>query len=183
MTKLLSILIFLTLLLNLDAYSQKGKLHIQLKILPELEQFLKTEKINIRITGNTILERQTVGEKQDIYFDSLKTGKFTIQINSYIHKDGIDKEYRFMSEFIINKTDSTTIIKMTFPADCKFNRHSLNKVCPKCKRTDKVIPIEYGLPMPDENGNDFLAKKHYLGGCFVSNCDPSWYCERDKLKF
>lgn len=59
---------------------------------------------------------------------------------------------------------------------------SLLGLCPKCKKTDQVIPIEYGMPGPEmielsERGE--IA----LGGCEVWEDSPNYYCKRDQIDF
>jgi hypothetical protein len=67
---------------------------------------------------------------------------------------------------------------------CKYDASLNNKRCPVCKKKNKVIPIRYGLlgsikgdPLKN-NGRTFKA-----GGCKISDCDPHWYCKRDKIEF
>lgn len=57
------------------------------------------------------------------------------------------------------------------------NYDSSSRTCPVCQRSDKVIEIVYGLPMPP------LRKDVYYAGCEVTCCDPKYYCSRDKKKF
>lgn len=56
------------------------------------------------------------------------------------------------------------------------------KICPKCQKTDEVIPIVYGYPT--ESLFEKAEKgKVLLGGCCVMDIYPKWYCKRDKIKF
>jgi len=81
---------------------------------------------------------------------------------------------------------------------CPYEKTKNNR-CPVCKKTDKTIPIVYGLiiEITDANPNiietngvriisdtPIIKKKKYKsGGCVVSDCQPSWFCERDDKKF
>jgi hypothetical protein len=86
----------------------------------------------------------------------------------------------------IGMRESDTI-KIDFPYSltCKYDKSIENKTCPICKKQDQVIPISYGLISEESNkllerGN---ATKYKTGGCVVSDCDPNWFCQRDKLDF
>lgn len=52
--------------------------------------------------------------------------------------------------------------------------------CPRCGRADRVVPIGYGLPVPDwmrqpgaEEEEDYV-----LGGCCITPDSPAWACRR-----
>ena len=53
--------------------------------------------------------------------------------------------------------------------------YQMKRKCPKCK-SDKVIPIEYGMPgielIEMENRGELK-----LGGCIVMPNNPKWYCK------
>ena len=51
-----------------------------------------------------------------------------------------------------------------------------DKTCPICKKKNKVIPVEFGLFIND-------PKKAYNMGCLITDCEPNWYCKRDKITF
>lgn len=83
---------------------------------------------------------------------------------------------------------------------CPYEKTKNNR-CPVCKKKDRVIPIIYGLigeiTYSNENPNiietngikiisdsPIIKKKRYkIGGCIISDCQPSWFCERDEKKF
>ena len=46
--------------------------------------------------------------------------------------------------------------------------------CPHCRST-RVVPIEYGLP-PIEIAPQADRGELVLGGCCVSDGDPTWHC-------
>jgi len=76
--------------------------------------------------------------------------------------------------------DSTTFIEINL-AQCKYDYFG-QPSCPICNKTDEAIPIVYG-----ESTKNILRKakkgKILIGGCPISNCDPHWYCKRDKINF
>jgi hypothetical protein len=55
-------------------------------------------------------------------------------------------------------------------------------LCPKCEKSDMVIPIVYGYPGPIlfKSAEEGRVK---LGGCFVATKHPKWWCKRDLLEF
>ncbi len=185
MSKPLLILSILILTLCKSLFAQTGKLQINLKILPELEQFLNSETIDVSLLTDGNPHREVISKTQTILFDSLKTDSIVIHISAYVKKNRFEKSYYYFSRLISIQNDSISKVELTFPEDCQFMKQSLNKHCPKCRRSDRVIPIRYGLGVPlfDSLGNIIKEERSYPGGCTVSNCDPNWYCERDKLKF
>lgn len=64
---------------------------------------------------------------------------------------------------------------------CPYITTTYTPECPLCHRKDQVIPIIYGLVKLKHGGKkDGLGEKFLLGGCEVSDCDPHWFCKRDK---
>lgn len=120
----------------------------------------------------------------DTIINNLDTGSQIIDIHSSIRVGKYDKTFSSLIDFEIFK-DSITRLTINFPEDCKSNRNALSITCPKCKRTDKILPIVYGLTVPlfDETGKLIKSEPFYSGGCMVTKCDASWYCNRDRLKF
>jgi len=76
--------------------------------------------------------------------------------------------------------DSTFFIQINF-AQCKYD-YLGQPSCPICNKTDEAIPIAYGEPT---KRTLIKAKKGniWLGGGTITNCDPHWYCKRDKINF
>jgi len=76
--------------------------------------------------------------------------------------------------------DSTIFIQINL-AQCEYDYFG-QPSCPICNKTDETIPIVYGEPA---KRTLIKAKKGkiWLGGCTISNCDPHWYCKRDKINF
>jgi len=113
-----------------------------------------------------------------MYIDSL--GKFKIKLPVGKHRlevtrIGIPQINLEVSIF----QDSTTYIKIGFTDSCLFSNSSKsNKKCPKCHKSNKVIPILYGLPLGEMDTENF-----YYAGCEITGCDSYWYCKRDKLRF
>jgi hypothetical protein len=81
-------------------------------------------------------------------------------------------------------------VEMTFYVPGEVKTNAFGKIiCPKCKRTDKVYPIEYGFPTyvsyVDKNGDTTFSSiykgKYQAGNCSVT--PAKYYCDRDKIKF
>ena len=82
-------------------------------------------------------------------------------------------------------------LNLTLPVVYKKN---LGKViCPKCGKTDHIIPISYGLEeiirtwFTSDDGITYYSSdkdlSSHAGGCMYNNFSPLWYCKRDKLEF
>jgi hypothetical protein len=56
--------------------------------------------------------------------------------------------------------------------------------CPRCGKTDKVVPIIYGMPA-EELFREQEAGLVRLGGCCLpeSREGPWWYCTRDRQEY
>jgi RimJ/RimL family protein N-acetyltransferase len=54
--------------------------------------------------------------------------------------------------------------------------------CPRCRKADRVVPIEYGYPAPDA-WKDEEDGKVVLGGCVVGAVEPSHHCRRCKMDY
>lgn len=124
----------------------------------------------------------TINNQGTIQFDKIISGEVDIMISSILHNNdsSISRYFYDNHKFTLQK-DSGNVLKVIFPIDCAFNRHALDKQCPKCRMNDMVVPIRYGLLRKDDqkvSGVDYIS-----GGCGVSECDPSWYCKRDEERF
>lgn len=113
------------------------------------------------------------------------SGRFTFQnlpqVFYDVHVSFVGYEKKVIRKIDVRR-DTTLIIDLYTP--CPNATSKDNKVCPKCFKTDQVIPIKYGLLIykdslsRSQEGIDF-----YVGGCEVIRCDPLWWCKRDSLKF
>lgn len=109
-------------------------------------------------------------------FSNLPSNKYTITFSSIGYQDT-----SFMDIFI----NGDTTINLGYIRNCPYDETINNKICPKCHKKNSVIPIIYGLPV-SLNGEDPTkgnGKKFILAGCEISDCDPNWFCRRDKLSF
>ena len=156
-------------------------------LLPELANAFNGEQVHVFIWYGTFSQAAYLKVPGEFIFDSINKDSATILITSHWKYRNNKKEFTLFSENIALSKDSITFKKLTFPQECAHNKHALNKKCPKCKRTDKVISILYGdrIPIVDKYGNilDPDPKEYYPGDTHGGNCSPTWYCKRDKLSF
>ena len=120
------------------------------------------------------LQGQIVGTVTDdngyFYFDSIPAGQYDVSA-SYIG-------FKEKTLNVILEPGKESIIEFILGSPCEYDQHKNNKECPVCLKSDKVVPIVYGLPVGRLN-----QKKYYYAGCIVTDCDPNWYCKRDEHKF
>lgn len=151
------------------------------KHLPKnIYAFLKSKTINDSILLNENLEFK---------FENLKAD--TLKLSFSI------RNYPTNNYYIIrlNENQIYTAEILICPI-CPYENTEQENKCPKCGKKNKVIPIVYGLisnvyfvnkkgQKIDKNGKKITTeeKKYYSGGCVVSECQPNWYCGRDKTEF
>ena len=161
--------------------AQDNKLSVKLEIIPSLKDIFKGQEFTLLLFSDSLEERVVIKSDTVTFavplFDSL-----ILDVQCHVDIKSFSKSYFATYKIEKNKSSKITSVKFKFPVDCQYNLQGIDRKCPKCHKPDKVIPICYGLPMYDENGNK-IGPKCYSAGCMVSECDPSWYCERDKYKF
>ena len=65
---------------------------------------------------------------------------------------------------------------------CPYDKTKNQSFCPKCKKTDMVKPILFGLPMYNED--EHYYDKYYLRGCILDvYCNPTKHCSRCNKDF
>ena len=172
--------IIILLLLNVFiGFSQVGKVSGKL-ILEDLENRKSViEKTYVILKIGVEKDSVKVDENLSFSFENLKTGDYQIWISP--RNFTFDTFYKFHLEE--TKPEN---FELKYASTCQFGK---SKVCPICKRKNKVIPICYGLGAEigklDKKGNWIPSKKKkcQAGGCIVTDCQPKWYCERDKKSF
>ncbi len=184
-----NILTIIILILSIFCNAQNGKIVGKLIVknseekeyLPKnIYAFLKSKKINDSILLNENFEFQ---------FENLKAD--TINLSFSVRNYPTNKYYIIrLNENQIYKAD------IWICPICPYKNSEEKYECPKCGKKDKVIPIVYGLisnvyfvnkkgQKTDKNGKIIKKKEkeYYAGGCVVSECQPNWYCGRDKTEF
>ena len=126
----------------------------------------------------------------NVYIPKIRTGSFTdttgrfkienLKLGEYEIKVSLIGYGRPRVREIEIYQDSTTFIQVNL-AQCEHDYFG-QPSCPICDKTDEAIPIVYGEPTKSKLKK---AKKGkiWLGGDTISNCDPHWYCKRDKINF
>ncbi|PHR13722.1 MAG: hypothetical protein COA40_04040 [Aequorivita sp.] len=113
-----------------------------------------------------------VGDDLTFKFENLQPGEYellffpngdTDYLNRKIYIDSGKRIVNFETYYFYN---------------CRYNISENNKTCPKCKKENRVIPVKYGLIISSGNPTDY-----WPGGCIVFDCQPHWYCKRDKIEF
>jgi hypothetical protein len=180
-----SILIFFASCFGCAAYAQTGKLQVKIDILPELKDVFINSQIQIDIDDTIRRKNSFVKSNGSIVFDFLPAGTTGISLIGHGKTTGFERTYYLSVDSIDIINGSMRSITIQFPKNCEYNRRGRNNMCPQCKRSDKVLPIRYGLAIPfyDERGKIRKEPRSHPGGCDVSDCDPGWYCERNKLEF
>lgn len=175
------------LLLSLKSFAQKDNLEISIHVLPELVSDFK--KAELRIQAD--LDPSVNGFEFDTYI----TYPFKINLPLLKNNDSVliwlesaldigehNLKKTFQEFAFINTSSSEHVV--SFPENCVTNKRFKNKICPKCFESDEVIPIIYGLPRIDREGHSpFDGFDHYLWGCDIPSCGPTWHCKRDNIEF
>ncbi|MGH2667121.1 hypothetical protein [Flavobacterium sp.] len=159
------------LLLNLFSFYGQDKAKINgkliLKDLDNKESVVKNTYIILK--SKTQIDSVKVDENLSFTFENLKSDTLRIFISPKSYP--VNKFYKFyLKEGEIKK------LELPYSPTCPYGK---SNVCPICKKKDKVIPIVYGLMTEVKE----KKSKYKSGGCVVSDCQPSWYCERNKTEF
>ena len=111
-------------------------------------------------------------------FKHVKEGYYCIKTSDIVYGDSIFRNIKIYDD---------TLLILDIHKLCKYDNSINDKKCPICHKTNKVIPICYGLPITiDEKPKKRRIKslkECYFAGCQITHCDPHWYCKRDKTKF
>ncbi|RKR11734.1 hypothetical protein C8C83_3480 [Flavobacterium sp. 90] len=185
------ILLYL-LLISFSCFSQTGKLNGKL-ILKDTENYKKVLE-NTYIILKTSIKTDSIKVDSDLrfVFEDVKAEK---KIKIFISP----RTYPINTYYIMDlKKNEIKNVEIPYTSTCPYSKDR-NNVCPTCSKNDKVLPIVYGLIATvnykdkdgnptDKNGNIISKKeskkvKYKSGGCVVSDCQPTWFCQRDKLNF
>lgn len=105
-------------------------------------------------------------------FQNLNAGDYELMFLPFSQTNYLDRSIH------IDSVKSTVKIDIDYFYKCRYNISKNNKTCPKCKKQNRVIPIKYGFFISSNNSQDY-----WPGGCIIFNCQPHWYCKRDKIEF
>ncbi len=121
-------------------------------------------------------------DDKNIHETTDKEGNFTLEnVPAGVHHLRVSISGYRDSVLTIPILDGSVVeLYIEFPPYCKYNRIFMN--CPICGKTDKVVPVIYGYPSK-KGIRQSKRGKIALGGCLMTDCDPQWYCKRDKEFF
>lgn len=179
------ILCLLFLLFSLPSFSQQDSIEVNIHILPQFDSAFRNQEISIhlRINGNI---DTAISYPFKIKLPVQKNDEVTVVWLSSsldIGEHDLRKNFSVFTHLISSETPSNKIT-IDFPEHCDFNINFKNKVCRVCGKSDQVIPVIYGLPSIDRAGHSpFDDFEHYLWGCDMPSCGPTWHCKRDKIEF
>jgi hypothetical protein len=94
----------------------------------------------------------------------------------------VTKKYYRVFDNINLELNKRAVCTSDFPFDCVKNKYIEGKICPKCHKSDQIIPIIYGLPDPTSLKGE-VGVDYALGGCITTDCDADWFCKRDWTEF
>ena len=161
MTRLSATFVFLTI--HLLGFAQKGQIIGHVTSTDSLTN-INYLRLLIKINDSTIAE--TIPQQNgEFNLKNIPFGQYQLVITQIGNRD------RLMSN--VNILGDTTI-DIIYPPPCNFIKRGQQPICVG-GHTDFIIPIVYGLPAKKTMDK---AKKGliHLGGCVVSDCDPSFYC-------
>jgi hypothetical protein len=123
-------------------------------------------------------------------FENLTPGKYSVSAGfemPMIKPINIFGSVQTIENNLIIKSNENYYKTLKLPVTCKYEKTSKQKFCPNCKKSNMVIPIEYGLSIGryDSLGNSLDAiEEVYHGGCDMDMyCNPTKHCKRCKIQF
>lgn len=124
------------------------------------------------IQSKMIVDSTKVSNDLSFEFANLSTDTFNISFSP--------RSYPYDVTYIVCLKDSEDIkVAVDYSSTCPYAKN-MEGICPTCKKKDEVIPIRYGL-LAGKIGKG--KREYYPGGCIESDCQPSWFCQRDKKSF
>ncbi|MBZ0327191.1 MAG: hypothetical protein K8F54_06260 [Altibacter sp.] len=143
------------------------------KVIAEVKADFDFIKENIQVLICTGCEEFSthLDENLNFEFHNVRTGAFEIWIEPHS-----TYTYDFKSGNL--KKDEIFEIEIPVAFSCVYDQSENDKTCPICRKQNRVIPIRYGLVIGNGAG-----RKYRVAGCIRTDCDPNWYCKRDKIEF
>ena len=133
------------------------------------------QKVTVHLKDGNNLQSVLVDKNLMFSFVNIKNERVVISFSP--------PSYSTNSAYTINlKDQKNDSIKIPYSSKCKYSKR-FDNTCPKCHKKDQVIPISYGLSASISKREEKQNLKTFPGGCIISDCQPTWHCERDKLEF
>jgi hypothetical protein len=177
-----TIILFSSLQVSQEIRTGKS-LDLKIEILPELVESFKNESINVELSyGNFKIDTSLINSTT-FFIDSINYPSLWIRVSGSIKcADSISTNSFYILDKVALTKSSLTKKTIVFPFDCSLNRYRGGKICPKCKLTDRAIPIYRGHPDPTKIQG--TAGIDYELCCpILSACDPRWHCKRDSTDY
>ena len=163
------LLIFVLSLLSITSYAQSLSGKVRDTIISR-----KYDRVQFEIKLKKINSEKEYFSTSDMdgnfRFSNIENGDYQFTINNEFYDKNI---------FLI-KINGDTSLNFFVKKFCQYHENKTS-VCPKCKSSQKVVPIFYGLTTLDFMKKN--KKKYHFAGCELSYCMPNWYCKRDRLEF
>ena len=180
-------------------HAQTGSLELSLSLLPGFKDSVQNVKLSIYITkGRNDEAKDYLVKYMDIdkwspviTIDSIIPGTFDVTIDGvYPIRHGI-AAYRYCLKGVringvVISAGKATAATIAFPGGtCKYYKDFQDKRCPKCHKTDKVVPNVFGelIMDPMKGPEDHQNEYHLIDRGDPTCCEPVWYCNRDHIMF
>lgn len=164
------IILILLLLSVLNIASQNAILEGKMIVTnPEDIEIVKNE-LEVYLTSCGPDKMIDVGDDLTFKFENLQPGEYELLFFPNGDTDYLNRNIN------IDPGENTVRINVEYFYNCKYNVSKNNKTCPKCKKSNRVVPVTHGFLSYDN-------KSFSLGCLIVSDCEPNWFCKRDKLLF
>ena len=163
------LLIFVLSLFSINSYAQSLSGKVRDTLISR-----KYDRVQFEIKLKKINSEKEYFSTSDMdgnfRFSNIENGDYQFTINNEFYDKNI---------FLI-KINGDTSLNFFVKKFCQYHENKTS-VCPKCKSSEKVVPIFYGLTTLDFMKKN--KKKYHFAGCELSYCMPNWYCKRDRLEF
>ncbi len=107
------------------------------------------------------------------------------ETNDSSHNDRIyEPSYYYFVKVIkdiVIEDGAVTLIEGPFQSDCTYFKTFAERTCPKCNKSDHVVPILYDDYLEDKL--KYKADTWYYVPRKFNGCEPMAYCKDDKLEF
>lgn len=157
------------------AYGQNvGEIYGKLILAHSKDKEFTLKNTYVVLKSKNQIDSVRVDENLNFIFRNIKDDSLRI----YVYP----RSYPINRNYIIHlNRNEIKKVELQYSPVCPYEKKS-GKICPVCGKEDKSIPIKYGLIVED-NREKTKRKKYKPGGCVVSDCQPNWFCERDKIEF
>ena len=157
-------------------FAQTGKIDGRMNLRDLENKNIVIETTFVILKSKTISDSAKLDKDLSFKFENLPSDTFLVSFSR--------RSYPYSGEYIFYLKDGETRkLDVPYSSTCPFDKIK-DGICPVCKKTDEVIPIRYGLITTKIGKDKKPSKRKYKsGGCMISDCQASWFCERDQKEF